>query len=225
MRVVIAEDLVLLRRSIARLLAQDGITVAAETGDAAGLVDAVVEHRPDLVIADVRMPPTFTDEGARAVLLLRDRFPDLAVVVLSHVVEPALAMRLAADRPARFGYLLKDRVLDLDDFVAVVRHVAAGGTAIDRQVVDHYLVGTGLSPREREVLGLLAQGLSNMAIARHLVVSERTVDSHLAAIFVKLGLPQDADHNRRVRAALLWLRETGASTDAPPSGGNPPSEA
>ncbi|TDB81727.1 response regulator transcription factor [Actinomadura sp. KC216] len=220
MRVVIAEDLVLLRQSIARLLTQDGMDVAAETGDAAGLIDAVVAHRPDVVIADVRMPPTFTDEGAKAALLIRDRFPDIAVVMLSHIVEPALAMRLAADRPARFGYLLKDRVLDLDDFVAVIRRVADGGTAIDRQVVDHYLTGTALSPREREVLGLLAQGLSNLAIARSLVVSERTVDSHLASIFVKLGLPQDADHNRRVRAALLWLRETGVSTDVPPGGGN-----
>ncbi|MGI5286309.1 response regulator transcription factor [Nonomuraea polychroma] len=206
MRVVIAEDLVLLRQSIARLLTQHGIQVVAETGDAGGLVDAVVAHRPDLVIADVRMPPSFTDEGAKAVLLLRERYPDLAVVMLSHIVEPVLALRLAADRPARFGYLLKDRVLELSEFVAVVERVAAGGTAIDRQVIDHYLVGTGLSAREREVLGLLAQGLTNLAIARRLVVSERTVDSHLSSIFVKLGLPPDGEHNRRVRAALLWMQ-------------------
>ncbi|GAA4062232.1 response regulator transcription factor [Nonomuraea soli] len=206
MRVVIAEDLVLLRQSIARLLEQHGIEVVAQAGDAAALVDAVVAHRPDLVIADVRMPPTFTDEGARAALMLRDRYPDLAVLMLSHIVEPALAMRLAGGRPASFGYLLKDRVLDLDDFVAAVERVVGGGTAIDRQVIDHYLVGTSLSGREREVLGLLAQGLSNQAIARHLVLSERTVDTHLASIFVKLGLPQDGEHNRRVRATLMWLR-------------------
>ncbi|NRQ32782.1 response regulator transcription factor [Nonomuraea sp. NN258] len=212
MRVVIAEDLVMLRQSIARLLRADGIEVAAEVGDAASLVSAVVAERPDLVIADVRMPPTFTDEGARAAVLLRERFPELAVVMLSHVVEPALAMTLAAERPARFGYLLKDRVLDLDDFVAAVRRVAAGGTAIDAQVVDHYLAGpstpTGpgtLTGRERDVLGLLAQGLSNVAIAGRLVISERTVDSHVASIFTKLALPPDADHNRRVRAALMWL--------------------
>ena len=209
MRVVIAEDLVLLRQSIARMLAQDGIEVVAQVGDPGALVSAVVAERPDLVVADVRMPPTFTDEGARAVLLLRERFPELAVVMLSHVVEPALAMSLVADRPARFGYLLKDRVLDIDDFVATVRRVADGGTAIDEQVVRHFLNGTGpagLSARERDVLALLAQGHSNVAIAGRLHISERTVDSHLGSIFVKLDLPPDAAHNRRVRAALAWLR-------------------
>jgi DNA-binding NarL/FixJ family response regulator len=208
-RVVIAEDLVLLRQSIARMLAQDGIEVVAQVGDAGALVSAVVAERPDLVVADVRMPPTFTDEGARAVLLLRERFPELAVVMLSHVVEPALAMSLVADRPARFGYLLKDRVLDIDDFVATVRRVADGGTAIDEQVVRHFLNGAGpagLSARECDVLALLAQGHSNVAIAGRLHISERTVDSHLGSIFVKLDLPPDAAHNRRVRAALAWLR-------------------
>ncbi|MGN9913506.1 response regulator transcription factor [Phytohabitans sp. LJ34] len=219
MRVVIAEDLVLLRQSIARMLAHDGIDVVAQVGDGGALVSTVVAERPDLVIADVRMPPAFTDEGARAVLLLRDRFPDLAVVVLSHVVEPALAMRLAADRPARFGYLLKDRVLDIDEFVAVVRRVAAGGTAIDEHVVRHYLGaarGAGLAAlteRERDVLGLLAQGLSNAAIAARLYLSERTVDSHLGSIFTKLGLPPSAEQNRRVRAALAWLSGTSAHPD------------
>ncbi|MFI6817906.1 LuxR C-terminal-related transcriptional regulator [Nonomuraea sp. NPDC050328] len=209
MRVVIAEDLVLLRQSIARLLAQHGMEVVAEAGDAGGLIDAVVAHRPDLVIADVRMPPTFTDEGAAAVLVLRRRFPGLAVVVLSHIVEPVLALKLAADRPARFGYLLKDRVLELAEFVAVVERVAGGGTAIDPQVIDHYLIGATLSAREREVLGLLAQGLTNQAIARRLVLSERTVDTHINSIFGKLGLLPDAEHNRRVRAALLWLAQRG----------------
>ncbi|MFL1381315.1 response regulator transcription factor [Nocardiopsis protaetiae] len=232
MRVVIAEDLVLLRQSLTRMLALDGIRVVAEVGDAGALVSAVGEHRPDLVVSDVRMPPDFTDEGARAVTLLRDRFPDLAVVVLSHVVEPALAMRLATDRPRAFGYLLKDRVLDIDGFVRTVRHVAGGGTAIDRQVIEHFLNRdddrrTALSPRERDVLSLLAQGHSNRRIAQGLFVSERTVDAHLRSIFAKLGLEPSADDNRRVRAALLWLRGTGpgpwtgsgAGTDALPGSG------
>ncbi len=214
MRVVIAEDLVLLRQSIARMLTQDGAEVVAQAGDGTALVAAVVAERPDLVIADVRMPPSFTDEGARAAVLLRERFPDLAIVMLSHVVEPALAMTLVADRPARFGYLLKDRVLDIDEFVATVKRVAAGGTAIDEQVVAHLIGGAprvglaALTSREREVLGLLAQGLSNAAIAARLVVSERTVDSHLASIFVKLDLPLSTEQNRRVQAALAWLRST-----------------
>ncbi|WP_219518482.1 response regulator transcription factor [Nonomuraea ceibae] len=223
MRVVIAEDLVLLRQALCRILVQDGITVVAQVGDADALVSAVVSERPDLVIADVRMPPTFTDEGARAALILRERFPELAVVVLSHVVEPTLAMRLAADRPARFGYLLKDRVLDIDDFMAAIHRVMDGGTALDEHVVAHWLGGApragpaALSAREREVLGLLAQGLSNVAISARLFVSERTVDSHLSSIFVKLGLPPSAEHNRRVRAALAWLRgETRANPDVRP---------
>lgn len=227
MRVVIAEDLVLLRQSLTRMLALDGIRVVAEVGDAGALVSAVGEHRPDLVVSDVRMPPDFTDEGARAVTLLRERFPDLAVVVLSHVVEPALAMRLAADRPRAFGYLLKDRVLDIDAFVRTVRHVADGGTAIDRQVVEHFLNRedrrADLSPRERDVLSLLAQGYSNRRIAQELFVSERTVDAHLRSIFAKLGLEPNADDNRRVRAALLWLRGTGPAVDAGPGVSTGPS--
>jgi DNA-binding NarL/FixJ family response regulator len=222
-RVVIAEDLVLLRQSVSRMLAHEGIDVVAEAGDAAALVGVVVEHRPDLVISDVRMPPTFTDEGARAVLLLRQRFPDLAVLVLSHVIEPALAMSLVADRPAGFGYLLKDRVLDLDGFVATVREVGAGGTAIDEHVVAHYLRASTdphlaeLTDRERDVLALVAQGLSNVAVAERLVVSERTVDSHLRSIFAKLGLVPSADENRRVRATLAWLAATADGSGLPAS--------
>jgi DNA-binding NarL/FixJ family response regulator len=222
-RVVIAEDLVLLRQSIARMLSLDGLEVVAQVGDGAALVAAVVAERPDLVIADVRMPPTFTDEGARAASLLRDRYPELSILMLSHVVEPMLALTLVADRPAGFGYLLKDRVLDIDEFVATVRRVAGGGTAIDEQVVGQLLGDsahtglTTLTAREREVLALLAQGSSNSAIAARLVVSERTVDSHLRSIFLKLDLPLSGEQNRRVRAALAWLRpsETGADTDVP----------
>jgi DNA-binding NarL/FixJ family response regulator len=192
--------------------------VVAEVGDAQSLVAAVVEHRPDVVICDVRMPPGFTDEGARAALLLRKRYPDLAVLMLSHVVEPVLAMRLVKDQPAAFGYLLKDRVLDIDEFVETVRRVASGGTAIDRQVVDHFVNRAGnrladLSVRERDVLAQLAQGRSNHAIAQTLFISERTVDAHLRSVFVKLGLAPNAEENRRVRAALTWLGRT-ASPDA-----------
>jgi DNA-binding NarL/FixJ family response regulator len=218
-RAVIAEDMVLLREGIARVLARAGIEVVAEVGDARALVGAVVATRPDVAVVDVRMPPTFVDEGAQAVLLLRERFPDLAVLVLSHVVEPGLAARLAADRPSAFGYLLKDRVLDLKDFLAALRRVVAGGTAIDPLVVTHLMSrSTGrlseLSPRELEVLERLARGCSNAAVAEDLVVSERTVDAHVSSIFAKLGLPPAPDVNRRVQAALAWLEETAAASDS-----------
>jgi DNA-binding NarL/FixJ family response regulator len=220
-RVVIAEDLVLLRQSVARMLTADGMQVVAEVGDAGALISAVVEHLPDVVVSDIRMPPDFVDEGARAVMLLRDRFPTLAVVVLSHVVEPNLAMRLVADRPAAFGYLLKDRILDIDEFVRTVRRVADGGTAMDRQVIEHFLHRaddriSSLSSRERDVLSQVAQGYSNRRVAKSLFISERTVDAHLRSIFVKLDLAQSADDNRRVRAALAWLKgaRSGANTDA-----------
>ena len=210
MRVVIAEDLVLLRDGIARALTTHGIDVVAEVGDAGALVEAVAEHRPDLIIVDVRMPPDFSDEGARATRLLRERFPDLAVLVLSHTVDPQLALLLAAERPAGFGYLLKDRVMDVPQFLTSVRTVAAGGTIVDPDVIERGLARLQeplekLSPRERDVLGELAQGRSNAAIASALFVSERTVDAHLRSIFLKLGLPESADANRRVQAALAWL--------------------
>lgn len=222
MRVVIAEDLILLRQSMARMLAADGVEVVAEVGDAGSLVSAVVAHRPDLVITDVRMPPNFTDEGARAAILLRDRYPDLGLVVLSHVIEPQIALTLAARRTARFAYLLKDQVLGLDTFVEVLNRVAEGGTVIDEQVVRFLISSAGpstlgdLTSREREVLSLIAQGFSNAGIARRLVVSERTVDSHTRSLLAKLGLEPNADEHRRVRAALLWLGKFGASADVPP---------
>lgn len=200
----------LLRDGIARALTFHGFDVVAETGDAPGLVDAVSVHRPDLVIADVRMPPGFTDEGARATRLLRERFPDLPVMVLSHTVDPGLAFVLASERPAGFGYLLKDRVMDIDEFVEALRTVAAGGTVIDPTVVERSLENQHeplavLSAREHEVLAQLATGRSNAAIAQTLFVTERTVDAHLRSIFRKLGLPQTTDANRRVQATLLWL--------------------
>lgn len=226
MRVVIAEDLVLLRESIARLLTADGIEVVAEVGEAGALMSAVVAHRPDVVVTDVRMPPEFTDEGARAALLLRSRYPEMGMVVLSHVIDAGVALELARNRASRFAYLLKDRVLGLEDFVDVLRAVHQGGTVIDEQVVRFLMDTAGpgtlvaLTPREREVLALIARGLTNAAIARALIVSERTVDAHTRSLLAKLGLEQNEDDHRRVRATLLWLesrRNLGAGTDVSPS--------
>jgi DNA-binding NarL/FixJ family response regulator len=214
-RAVIAEDMVLLREGIARVLQGAGIDVIAQVGDARSLVAAVVEKRPDVAIVDVRMPPTFVDEGAQAVLLLRERFPDLAVLVLSHVVEPGLAARLTAERPASFGYLLKDRVLDLEHFLGALARVTGGGTVIDPLVISHLMRRSSsrlsvLSARELQALECLAGGLSNTAIAADLGVSERTVDAHVRSIFTKLDLAPDADVNRRVQAALAWLQAVDA---------------
>lgn len=210
MRAVVAEDLVLLRDGIARALETAGIQVVAEVGDAASLIDAVVNQRPELAIVDVRMPPGFSDEGARAAALLRDRYPDLAVLVLSHSIDAPLAMSLVHTRPDGFGYLLKDTLLRVSDFLAAVHTVAAGGTVLDPQVVDFYLARessrlAALTTREQAVLSLLAQGCSNAAIATGLGISERTVDAHLHSIFQGLGLAQEPGANRRVKAALAWL--------------------
>jgi DNA-binding NarL/FixJ family response regulator len=211
--------MVLLREGIARVLGRVGVEVVAEVGDARTLVAAVVTYRPDLAIVDVRMPPTFVDEGAQAVSVLRERFPDLAVLVLSHVVEPRLAAQLAVERPASFGYLLKDRVLDLEEFVTAISRVAQGGTVIDPLVISQLMTRSSvrlamLSARESEVLERLAAGHSNGAIAADLVVSERTVDAHVRSIFTKLGLAPDQDVNRRVQAALAWLQ--GNEVSPPP---------
>ncbi|WP_230686309.1 response regulator transcription factor [Catellatospora vulcania] len=211
LRVVLAEDMVLLRDGMTRLLTAAGMQVVAQVDNPGALLAAVDSHRPDLAVVDVRMPPTHTDEGARAALRLHETHPALGVMVLSQVVEQTLAARLLADPPTRFGYLLKDRVLDVDEFVDGLRRVAGGATVFDAQIVDRLLGDAAdarldvLSIREREVLSLLAQSLSNAAIGRRLQVSERTVDAHLRSIFVKLDLHQSADENRRVRAALTWL--------------------
>jgi DNA-binding NarL/FixJ family response regulator len=212
-RVVIAEDSVLLREGLARVLAEGGFEVAAQVGDAAELRRAVKRTKPDVAIVDVRMPPTQTDEGARAAEEIRSQHPDVGVLVLSQIVEPRRALKLFSERPEGFGYLLKDRVLEIDEFLESVRRVGRGGTAIDPEVVAQ-LVGRRdaegpldeLTPREREVLGLMAEGRSNKAICNKLFLSPKTVETHVNSIFGKLNLPQAPDDHRRVLAVLAFLR-------------------
>jgi DNA-binding NarL/FixJ family response regulator len=212
MRIVIAEDSVLLRAGLTRLLVDAGEEVIAAVGDASMLLDAVERHQPDLVVADVRMPPTHTDEGIRAALEIRVRWPDIGILVLSQYVEERYATDLLAGDTAKVGYLLKDRVADVGDFVAAVRRVGEGGTALDPEVVAQLLARARrrdpldrLTAREREVLGLMAEGRSNGAIAQHLVVSDGAIEKHVRSIFTKLDLaPADQDH-RRVLAVLQWL--------------------
>ncbi|HEY0806471.1 MAG TPA: response regulator transcription factor [Pseudonocardiaceae bacterium] len=213
MRVVIAEDSVLLRAGIGRLLADEGIMVAAAVGDGTALLDALVEHRPDLAIVDVRMPPTFTDEGLRAAVSARERLPGLPVLVLSQYVEESYAVELVAGGAQGIGYLLKERVADVTEFVDAVRRVAAGGTCIDQDVITQLLVRKrpnpvdGLSPRERDVLELMAQGMTNTAIANRLVVSDGAIEKHIGNIFAKLGLEPRSEEHRRVRAVLAYLEQ------------------
>ncbi|WP_019807794.1 response regulator transcription factor [Saccharomonospora halophila] len=211
MRVVIAEDAVLLREGLERLLADDGIETVAAVGSGDALVEAVRLHRPELAIVDVRMPPTFTDEGLRAALRARETVADLPVLVLSQYVEETYAMQLLSGASGGVGYLLKERVADVADFRAAVRRVATGGTAIDAEVIAQLMARGRADPlgaltaRESEVLGLMAQGLSNTAIAGELVVSHGAVEKHVGNIFTKLDLaPGDTGH-RRVRAVLTYL--------------------
>jgi DNA-binding NarL/FixJ family response regulator len=218
-RVVIAEDLVLLRDGLVRLLAAHGHEVVAAVGDGPSLVAAIDEHRPDIAIVDVRLPPSQRDEGLRAALEARVRVPGTPVLVLSQYVEESYAAELLADGAGAVGYLLKDRVADPSDFVAQVDRVAAGGTAIDQEVVSQLLARRRaddplqeLTPREREVLELMAQGLSNAAIAQRLVVTDGAVEKHVTNIFGKLGLHTAAGGNLRVLAVLAWLRaESGTA--------------
>ncbi|AKL69163.1 MULTISPECIES: response regulator transcription factor [Streptomyces] len=217
MRAVIAEDSVLLRIGLVRVLEMAGFEVAAETGDAESLLAAVETHRPELALVDVRMPPGFTDEGVRAALRIREASPATAVLLLSQYVEERYAADLLATQsPAGIGYLLKQRVADVEEFIDALRRVAGGGTALDPQVVAQLLLRRGggpdplsrLTPREREVLALMAEGRSNGGIAAALVVSESAVAKHINSIFAKLDLSvADGDH-RRVLAVLRFLDGT-----------------
>jgi DNA-binding NarL/FixJ family response regulator len=212
MRAVIAEDAVLLRAGLASLLEEAGHEVVAAVGDGDALVDVVDRQRPDLAVVDVRMPPSFTDEGLRAALRVREMHPDTGILVLSQYVEERYAAELLATQTNGVGYLLKDRVADVREFLDALQRVGDGGTALDSEVVAQLLARSTrqdplerLSPREREVLALMAEGRSNAAIAAELVVSDGAVEKHVTNIFTKLDLlPADQDH-RRVLAVLRWL--------------------
>jgi DNA-binding NarL/FixJ family response regulator len=212
-RVVIADDSVLLREGLARLLAEAGIETVALVGDAEELEAAVAEYHPDVAIIDIRMPPTYTHEGAKAALELRQRQPGLGILLLSQSLESRYVTDLARRHARGFGYLLKDRVTDVKVLLDALDSIAAGGTVLDPEVVSH-LMGRNelveqlgrLSEREREVLELMAQGLSNRAIAERLVIDVKTVETHIARILTKLDLHQTPDEHRRVLAVLAWLR-------------------
>jgi DNA-binding NarL/FixJ family response regulator len=210
----VADDAVLIRAGLVRLLEEFDCEVVATVGDGDSLVAAVAEHRPDVSVVDVRMPPSFTDEGLRAAVEARRRVPGAPVLILSQYVEVSYADDLLADARGAVGYLLKDRVVDVEEFLEGLRRVAAGGTVFDPQVVSQLMVRrrrndplAQLTPREREVLGLMAEGRSNPAIGRHLVISDGAVEKHIRSIFSKLGLhADDADQHRRVLAVLAYLR-------------------
>jgi DNA-binding NarL/FixJ family response regulator len=212
-RVVVAEDSVLFREGLVRLLDEAGIEVAAQARDAHELRTFVEREQPDVAIVDVRMPPTHTDEGTKVAKELKADRPELGVLVLSQIVESVHALDLFSDHPQGFGYLLKDRVLAVDEFLEAVRRVAGGGTVIDPEVVGQ-LMGRRrerdpleeLTPREREVLGLMAEGLSNRGICERLVLSPKTIETHVNSIFMKLNLPPAPDDHRRVLAVLTFLR-------------------
>ncbi|SCL45191.1 two component transcriptional regulator, LuxR family [Micromonospora citrea] len=212
MRVVIAEDLALLRDGLTRILDAFGFQVVEAVADGPSVLPALVRHRPDVAVVDVRLPPTFTDEGLQAALQARTRLPGLPILVLSQHVEQLYARELLADRGGGVGYLLKDRVSNVDQFVDAVRRVAAGGMVMDPEVVSQLLARNSaaqplreLTAREREVLGLMAEGRSNAAIAGRLFVTEKAVSKHINSIFSKLGMPPSEDDNRRVLAVLAYL--------------------
>ena len=213
MRVVVADDSVLLREGVVRLLTENGFDVVGQAGDAEDLIRKVRAHKPDVAVVDIRMPPTNTDDGLRAALEIRAELPDTGVLVLSQYVEEGYALDLVGESAGGVGYLLKDRVADVERFVDSVRRVADGGSALDPEVVSQ-LVGRArrddpleqLTPREREVLTLMAEGRSNNAIAQHMVVTERAVEKHVTSIFGKLGLAPAPEDHRRVLAVLAFLR-------------------
>jgi DNA-binding NarL/FixJ family response regulator len=214
-RVVLGEDLALLRDGLIRLLSAHDFEVVEAVDNGPALLEALLKHRPDVAVVDVRMPPTFTDEGLRAAIAAREKVPGLPVLVLSQYVEQLYARELLSDRRGGVGYLLKDRVSEVGQFVDAVRRVAAGGTAMDPDVISQLLarrerdepIGS-LTPREREVLGLMAEGRSNAAIAARMFVTEKAVSKHTNNIFSKLTLPPSEDDNRRVLAVLAYLNDT-----------------
>ncbi len=213
MRVVIAEDSVLLRAGLTRILADAGEEVVATVGAADELMIAAERHQPDLAIVDVRMPPTHTDDGLRASIAIRARWPQIGILVLSQYVEERYATELLAGETRGIGYLLKDRIADVNEFLAAVRRVGDGGTALDPEVVAQLLARSRrrdplerLTPRERDVLSLMAEGRTNPAIARSLVVTDKAVEKHVSNIFAKLDLPPAEDDHRRVLAVLQWVR-------------------
>ncbi|MFD9629645.1 LuxR C-terminal-related transcriptional regulator [Streptomyces violascens] len=216
MRVVIAEDSAILRDGLVQLLELRGVEVAAAVGDAEALLAAVVEHRPDAAVVDIRLPPTQTDEGLRAAVQIRRTAPDTGVLIFSQYVETKYAAQLVGDGGAGVGYLLKERVVDIGEFVNALERVAAGGTALDPEVVAQLFGASrraaaldALTPREREVLGLMAEGRTNHAIAEAFGVSERAVEKHIANIFAKLDLPPSESGHRRVLAVLRYLDRQG----------------
>jgi DNA-binding NarL/FixJ family response regulator len=211
-RIVIAEDAVILRDGLVQLLTDRGLEVPAAVGDVESVYAAVAEHEPDVVVLDIRMPPTFTNEGVHAAVALRERHPGLGVLLFSQYVEVRYAAQLLSGNAGGVGYLLKERVIAVDDFVEALRRVAAGGTALDPEVVSRLLTAgrsrlglESLSRREREVLDLMAQGHTNSGIGRVLVISERAVEKHVGSIFTKLDLPRTEGQHRRVLAVLRYL--------------------
>ena len=216
MRLVIAEDSVLLREGVAKLLEGEGFEIVGRAADAEDLLLKVRSYKPDVAIVDIRMPPTHTDEGARAAVTIREQYPEIGVLLLSQAIEAEFALRLFVESPAGFGYLLKDRIFDVDDFVDAIRRVGRGGTAVDPKVVSQ-LIGNArpdnrlasLTDRERTVLELMAEGRSNAGIGRKLFLSPKTVEAHVHGIFSKLELAPAPDDHRRVLAVLAFLGPEG----------------
>ena len=218
MRVILADDAVVIREGLARLLTDRGFEIVAQVGDAAATVHAVVTHRPAVAVIDIRMPPTFTDEGLQAAQEIRMRVPEVAVLVLSQYVDLAYAMRLLREDTSGLGYLLKDRIADADAFADALRHIAAGGSLVERALVSELMDAAPatdplapLTAREREVLALLAQGRTDRGIARQLFVTQKTVEAHVRSVFRKLDLPAAPTENRRVHAVLRFLDAVSSS--------------